>query len=129
MKYLSSPSEDEGSSQESIAPWIIRVGVEIASVSERRDWRTSHLISSVALSTRELRGESPPRDRSRSWTVFAVDEAEWAALRTRLRDDYEGLLVAIKTHVLWDEDALGVVMGAIAHSAYHLGAIRQRLQV
>jgi hypothetical protein len=87
-----------------------------------------HLSSSVALSTRELRGESPPRDRSRSWTVFTVDEAEWAALRTRLRDEYERLLAAIKTHTLWDEDTLGVAMGAIAHSAYHLGAIRQRLQ-
>jgi hypothetical protein len=27
----------------------------------------------------------------------------------------------------WDEDAIGTAFGAIAHTAYHLGAIRQRL--
>jgi hypothetical protein len=31
------------------------------------------------------------------------------------------------SHTTWDEDALGVAFGAIAHTAYHLGAIRQRL--
>jgi len=86
-----------------------------------------HLTSSVALSTRGLRGESTSRDRTRSWTVSAVDDAAWAALRARLRDEYEGLLVAVETHAVWDEDALGVAIGAIAHTAYHLGAIRQRL--
>jgi hypothetical protein len=86
-----------------------------------------HLSSSVALSTRGLRGEAPSRDRSRSWTVFAVDEAEWTALRAGLRDEYDRLLVAVETHALWDEDALGTAMGAIAHTTYHLGAIRQRL--
>jgi len=86
-----------------------------------------HLSASVALSTRGLRGESPARDRSRSWTVATVDDAEWAALRTRLRDAYQSLLVAMQTRAAWDEDALGTAMGAIAHAAYHLGAVRQRL--
>jgi hypothetical protein len=86
-----------------------------------------HMTSSVALATKGLRGESTSRDRSRSWTVAAVDDAEWAALRARLRDEYERLVVAVETHARWDEDALGVAIGAIAHTAYHLGAIRQRL--
>ncbi len=86
-----------------------------------------HLSASVALSTAGLRGGSPSRDRSRSWTVSTVDEAEWAAMRARLRDEYQKLLVAVETHALWNEDTLGVAMGAIAHTAYHLGAIRQRL--
>ena len=87
-----------------------------------------HLSSSVALSAAELRGEPASRDRSRSWTVGTVDEAEWATLRARLREEYQNLLVAVETHALWDEDALGAAMGAIAHTAYHLGAIRQRPQ-
>ncbi|HMH83361.1 MAG TPA: hypothetical protein VK531_10855 [Gemmatimonadales bacterium] len=86
-----------------------------------------HLSASVALSTRGLRGESAARDRSRSWTVSAVDDTGWADVRARLRREYEGLLVAVETHARWDEDALGVAIGAIAHAAYHLGAIRQRL--
>jgi hypothetical protein len=86
-----------------------------------------HLSASLALSTRGLRGESAARDRSRSWTVSAVDDTGWADVRARLRREYEGLLVAVETHAKWDEDALGVAIGAIAHAAYHLGAIRQRL--
>ena len=39
-----------------------------------------HLEASVTLTTRTLRGESASRDRSRSWTVSAVDDAAWAAL-------------------------------------------------
>jgi len=87
-----------------------------------------HLSASVALSTAELRGEPSSRDRSRSWTVSTVDAAEWNSLRARLRDVYDRLLVAVETHARWDEDALGVAIGAIAHTAYHLGAIRQRPQ-
>ena len=79
------------------------------------------------LSTRGLQGEQTSRDRGRSWTVTTVDEAGWADLRTRLRRDYDSLRVAVETHAVWDEDALGVALGAIAHTAYHLGAIRQRL--
>jgi hypothetical protein len=86
-----------------------------------------HLTSSVALSTRGLLGETTSRDRTHSWTVSAVDDAEWAALRARLREEYERLFVAVETHARWDEDALGVAIGALAHTAYHLGAIRQRL--
>jgi len=86
-----------------------------------------HLSSSVALSTKGLRGEPTSRDRSRSWTVSVVDAAAWAALRTRLREEYDRLVVAVEMHARWDEDALGVAIGALAHTAYHLGAIRQRL--
>ena len=86
-----------------------------------------HLSASIALSTRGLRGEAPSRDRSRSWTVATVDDGEWGAVRARLRDAYQQLLVAVETRTAWDEDALGTAMGAIAHTAYHLGAVRQRL--
>jgi hypothetical protein len=87
-----------------------------------------HLSVSAALSTRALRGEPAARDRSQSWTVSTVDDAAWAALHARLREEYTRLMVAVETHTQWDEEALGVAMGAIAHTAYHLGAIRQRLQ-
>lgn len=86
-----------------------------------------HVIASLGLATRELRGESVSRDRSRSWTVTAVDDAAWAAARKDVRREFESLRVAIETHAAWDENTLGVACGAIAHAAYHLGAIRQRL--
>src|SRR5438094_4432320 len=87
----------------------------------------NHLSASLALSTRGLRGQPTSRDRGRSWTVTTVDDRGWADLQVRLRGEYESLLVAVEPHTVWDEDALGVAMGAIAHAAYHRGAIRQRL--
>lgn len=86
-----------------------------------------HVSASLALSTRGLRGDQASRDRGRSWTVSTVDDAGWAKLQAQLRREYDSLFVAVETHALWDEDALGVAIGAIAHAAYHLGAIRQRL--
>ena len=86
-----------------------------------------HLSSSIALSTRALHGVPVSRDRSRSWTVTTVDEAAWVALRGGLRRAYNSLVVAVETHTAWDEGALGVAFGAIGHTAYHLGAIRQRV--
>jgi hypothetical protein len=87
-----------------------------------------HVSESLALTCKELRGESSSRDRSRSWTVTTVDEAGWAALRAQIRDEYEKLVAAVKAQTLWDEETLGVAMGAVAHTAYHLGAIRQRVR-
>ena len=86
-----------------------------------------HLSSSVALSTRALQGQSVSRDRTHSWTVTTVDDAAWVALQSSLRRAYESLVVAVEARAAWDEDAVGLAFGAIAHAAYHLGAIRQRL--
>lgn len=86
-----------------------------------------HLSASLALSTLGLRGQATSRDRGRSWTVTTVDAAGWADQQRILRMEYNSLRVAVETHAVWDEDALGVAIGAIAHAAYHLGAIRQRL--
>jgi hypothetical protein len=87
----------------------------------------NHLASSLALTTRSIRGGPAARDRSTSWTVTVVDGAQWTALQARLRREYDALLVAVESHAAWDEDTLGDAVGAIAHTAYHLGAIRQRL--
>lgn len=87
-----------------------------------------HVCASLALTTRELRGEETSRDRSQSWNVLAVDDGAWAALRAELRSEYERVVVAVGTRAVWDEEALGAAIGAVAHAAYHLGAIRQRIE-
>jgi nitroreductase len=86
-----------------------------------------HLVASLSLSVRWMQGQPIARDRTQSWTVYVVDDAAWVKLRQELRRAYESLYIAIETERDWDEDALGGAMGAIAHAAYHLGAIRQRL--
>jgi hypothetical protein len=86
-----------------------------------------HVCSSLALSVRELQGQSVSRDRTQSWTVSVVDDAAWADLRARLRREYRDATMAVETVAEWNEDRLATAFGAVAHAAYHLGAIRQRV--
>lgn len=86
-----------------------------------------HISTSLADVARRLHGERASRDRSQSWTVHQVDDAAWAAVVAELRRAYQDLLVTVGMRTVWDEDAVGEAFGAIAHTAYHLGAIRQRL--
>ena len=58
--------------------------------------------------------------------VSAVDEAGWAALQADLRGTY----TRVKGHLAGADSWTGTrelscVLGIIAHSAYHLGEIRQ----
>src|SRR5438046_10659824 len=76
-----------------------------------------HMTSSVALSTKSLRGEPTSRDRTHSWTVSVVDEAAWTALRARLREEYDRLLVAVEVDARGDEDALGLALVTPGHGA------------
>ncbi len=85
-----------------------------------------HLASSIRSTTRLLHGEEVALDRKQGWSAPAVDDREWTALKADLRRAYDGLLVAVGRCQRWDEDSLGIAFGGIAHSAYHLGAIRQR---
>lgn len=88
-----------------------------------------HLAGSLAISTRWIRGELTARDRDQSWTVAELDERGWSAERASLRREYDTILMTIQSQGRWDEDAIGGAVGAIAHVAYHLGAIRQRLAI
>ena len=78
---------------------------------------------------RWIQGELTSRGRSDTWTVgaVAVAAAAWADLQTRLRREYHALTVKLETQAIWGEEALGGTLGAIAHVAYHLGAVRQRI--
>ena len=61
-------------------------------------------------------------------TVSAVDETEWAALQDDLRATYERVKGHLDDADSWRGFAeLSSMLGIIAHSAYHLGEIRQML--
>ena len=81
-----------------------------------------HLDASAAW----IRGHREPRDWRRSWSVVAVSDAEWLDLKDRLSVRLQDFIRAVETVPLEVEE-LSTVLGAIAHAAYHLGAIRQRL--
>ena len=60
-----------------------------------------------------------------SWLIEDVNETEWDALRAGVRKSYEGVLRCLSEVQDWDERKIGMAMGILAHTAYHLGAIRQ----
>jgi hypothetical protein len=86
-----------------------------------------HLAYSVRAAAGWLRGERVKHDWSQSWVVRTVDEAAWARLRDELRAGHAELRRAFEAHGTASAEEIGAAAGAVAHSAYHLGAIRQKL--
>ena len=67
-------------------------------------------------------------DWEASWRLTTVTPAEWDALKGRLRDTHRDILALVGDAGTWDnEDAIGGSMAIVAHTAYHLGEIRQAL--
>jgi hypothetical protein len=60
-----------------------------------------------------------------SWLIETVNDDEWAALQASVRKAYENSLRCLAEDRSWSDMHLGMAIGLVAHSAYHLGAIRQ----
>ncbi len=60
-----------------------------------------------------------------SWLIETVNDAEWDALRGSVRHAYENVLRCLASVEDWTEDRTGMAIGMVAHTAYHLGSIRQ----
>jgi len=60
-----------------------------------------------------------------SWLIEDVDDAEWTALQTAVRKAYTNSLQCLASPREWTQVQVGMAMGLVAHTAYHLGAIRQ----
>lgn len=74
-------------------------------------------------------GDNTPADWESSWDIGAVTDAEWAAQIEGLRASYDAVHDFIATRERWDEASVGDALAVVAHSAYHLGEIRQALAV
>ena len=60
--------------------------------------------------------------------VSSVDEAEWAGMIARLRETYQRIMSHLDAAEEWSGFIeLSSMLGMIAHSAYHLGEIRQMM--
>ena len=58
----------------------------------------------------------------------AVTPEEWDGLKSSLRESYNRIKTLINDTTGWsDEQQIGGAIAAIAHTAYHLGEIRQAL--
>ncbi|MUK90712.1 hypothetical protein GMD78_20360 [Ornithinibacillus sp. L9] len=72
--------------------------------------------------------KQPEMDWEKSWAIHSVDEQKWNRIQEGLRSEYLTLLESIDT-IEWNEQLAIEALSSLAHSAYHLGAIRQMLKV
>lgn len=72
-----------------------------------------------------IKGRTETVNWEQSWLIEDVNDAEWDALRSAVRKSYEGVLHGFAGVETWDQDNIGDAIAIIAHTAYHLGAIRQ----
>jgi hypothetical protein len=89
-----------------------------------------HLHFGLAVLNRWAAGEANPwagADWNASWQRTSVTDEQWQALRDGLRDEAEAWRKVVATRTEWDDVAAAAALSTAAHTAYHLGAIRQIL--
>jgi hypothetical protein len=89
-----------------------------------------HLQFGLAILNRWAAGEANPwagTDFNASWQRTAVTEEQWRTLRDALRRDTESWRESVAARASWDDMAAAAALSTAAHTAYHLGAIRQIL--
>ena len=89
-----------------------------------------HLRYCLELANRALRGDQEAyttADWTQSWTIRSVDEARWNEIKAGLRRAYEAVREVLAADDTWldDDVTLTGMLGHLAHTGYHLGAIRQ----
>ncbi len=91
--------------------------------------QVNHVRVYIEVLERSMRGEEVgPTDWAASWRVSGVDDAEWESLTQRLDAAYERVLGTMQGVTTWEEeDQIGGALAILAHTAYHLGEIRQAL--
>jgi hypothetical protein len=89
-----------------------------------------HLNFGLSLLNRWAAGEENPfagADWNASWKRTTVTDAEWRTQRAALRDQAERWKKAVAARTDWDNISASGALSSAAHTAYHLGAIRQIL--
>lgn len=75
-----------------------------------------------------MTGRTESVNWEQSWLIETVNETEWDALREAVKKSYENVLRTIARIETWDGSNVGDPVAIIAHTAYHLGAIRQMVK-
>jgi hypothetical protein len=119
---------------EGLLPALSRLTAEAASVEKTPGDATStvaahceHLRFSALVWRDWLRGSREPVDWSASWTVSRVDEASWKRLLSDLRSAFAMARESVSSCDATTPEAVGGILSVAAHTAYHIGAIRQKL--
>jgi hypothetical protein len=85
-----------------------------------------HMLRYIEGDLAAINGNVEETDWDETWAVQEMDDAQWAALRQDLRKCCVEWVRLIEANPTWENpDWMRGTIGAVAHAAYHLGAIRQ----
>jgi hypothetical protein len=87
----------------------------------------SHVIFGLNASARWIEGDRTTHNWKESWSTGSVDDEEWARMRVKLKISYQDMRRDIELYAISSKESMGGVIGALAHVAYHLGAIGQKI--
>ena len=88
-----------------------------------------HVIFGLEASAAWIEGDRTTRKWSESWSLMEADDAEWLHMQEALKSGYRDMRKDIELFAASSAEAMGGVIGALAHVAYHLGAIRQKAAI
>lgn len=94
--------------------------------------QVKHVTFAMNATAAFIRGnmEQPGLERwQQSWQVSALNEDGWKQLQAELRNAYDDLRRAIKSHNSSEALQVGGAIAAVTHVAYHLGAIKQKIAI
>lgn len=89
-----------------------------------------HVHYGLTLLNRWANGEANPwadADWEASWQRGVVSEIEWQSLRDALRREFDSWRNVVQKRNDWNDTTAAGALASAAHTAYHLGAIRQIL--
>ena len=93
--------------------------------------QVNHVIFYMDVAFRYMQGENPGKqDWGAAWTKTEAAADEWEGLKAALRGRYQQLLQLIDATTAFDNaDFVGGAFAMVAHTAYHLGQIREAMCV
>jgi hypothetical protein len=86
---------------------------------------TEHIRFYVNVHYKLMLGSREEIDWNESWRIKTVNSLEWNDLRRELHQAYATVTQHLRALDGWGDDETGLTMAIVAHTAYHLGAIRQ----
>jgi len=86
-----------------------------------------HILFLLSFFSAYEQGQTPAADWPGSWLSRIVDEPAWAALRQQLQSTYDSVVARFTPDSAWPEARVGAAILLLAHSAYHVGQVRQLL--
>jgi len=100
------------------------IGENEATIAAHLEHARFYLIALIEF----MNGRTEKVDWNESWSVKTVNESEWNILKENVKRDYAKTAEAYQSIENWNDANIGEGMVIVAHTAYHLGAIRQILK-